>query len=55
LPVIQRQSADPAKSIYFANVSAAGTLMMLIKICQQRSHFIEDTVEPSAVYPGLSP
>jgi len=32
MPVIQRQSTDTAKSITSANVSAAGTLMLLIKM-----------------------
>jgi len=32
MPVIQRQSTDPAKSIISANIGAAGTLMLPIKM-----------------------
>jgi len=44
---------DPAKSITLANVSVTDTLTLLIK--GQRSHFLEDTIEPSVACPGLSP
>ena len=32
MPVIQRQSTDPAKSITLADVSATDTLTLLIKV-----------------------
>jgi len=32
MPIIQRQSMDPAKSITSANVSATDTLTLLIKV-----------------------
>ena len=54
MPVIQRQSTDPAKSITSANVSATDTLTLLIKVPAMVT-FIEDTVELSVVCPGLSP